>query len=333
MAPREALSIGGAFLLGAAIAWTACSGGPGPPRAGTGLTFVRYVPSAWEREWTSRVRNASFSPDVCLVMKLPAEQERSDAYLARAAAFASGSEPLRAPDDGEDPVLSKMVYRRGNAHIAHYLEPLVGGLRHPHMCRPGAPDVVLNRSFLIPERADPALAAPPRTLLFDLGAASWSEGPGGASPAWFDAEYARGGLPFSRMFMWEAAPVDQGALFRGIPERMRAHVRYFNVPVEQEPGGLFNAFNVLLAEAAEDDHVVVKLDIDSPYVENEVVQQLMRNPRILGLVDEFYFEHHAYWLPMARMWACNPQRCQSLRTSYGIFDSLRRMGVRAHSWT
>ena len=41
-----------------------------------------------------------------------------------------------------------------------------------------------------------------------------------------------------------------------------------------------------------EDFVVFKLDIDSLLVGFALVKQLMADPQLLELVDEFYFEHH-----------------------------------------
>ncbi|KAI9008731.1 hypothetical protein DFJ74DRAFT_688389 [Hyaloraphidium curvatum] len=224
-----------------------------------------------------------------------------------------------------------MVYRTPHGLEARYVEPLVGGLRHPHVCR-SFPEA-WNREFLLPERRGDPREPAPRSLFFDLGAGAWAEGIGGASPSFFHAVYRRGGLGFARMFLWEATRTDPVAFFRGVPEDMRPRVQFYNVPVEKESNGLFSVFNAVLAEAAPEDHVVLKVDIDSPGLEDEIVAHLASTPKLAALVDEVYYEHHADWMPMAKTWSCHVVKCPPLRASYDVFGQLRRLGIRAHSWT
>ena len=51
----------------------------------------------------------------------------------------------------------------------------------------------------------------------------------------------------------------------------------------------------------------------------------------LGLIDEFYFEHHVNTQPMNRYWATQGAP-QTLADSYRIFTALRGRGVIAHAW-
>jgi len=41
-----------------------------------------------------------------------------------------------------------------------------------------------------------------------------------------------------------------------------------------------------------EDYVVFKLDIDSPAIEIALVQQIMDDPQLLTLIDEFFFERY-----------------------------------------
>ena len=62
------------------------------------------------------------------------------------------------------------------------------------------------------------------------------------------------------------------------------------------------------------------------------MSQLLADDGLVGLVDEFYFEHHvSKGSPMAyHGWGHHVPR--SLAQSYDLFLRLRRAGVRAHSW-
>jgi len=83
---------------------------------------------------------------------------------------------------------------------------------------------------------------------------------------------------------------------------------------------------------------VVKIDIDTPEVEIMLVMQLLEDEILLGLVDEFYFEHHVHGNPMQfRGWGNLRRKNENMlhpgiEHSYKIFQLLREKGVRAHSW-
>jgi len=51
----------------------------------------------------------------------------------------------------------------------------------------------------------------------------------------------------------------------------------------------------------------------------------------MGLVDEFYFEHHVNTEPMHRYWGTQGAP-QTLADSYRIFKALHAKGVMAHAW-
>jgi hypothetical protein len=75
-----------------------------------------------------------------------------------------------------------------------------------------------------------------------------------------------------------------------------------------------------------------QIDIDNNEVEEALVRQLLADPSLLALVDEFYWEHHVNFAPMSELW--NTQgSSQRMSHSLALFSQLRRAGVRAHSWT
>ena len=79
------------------------------------------------------------------------------------------------------------------------------------------------------------------------------------------------------------------------------------------------------------DFCAFKLDIDTPWVEMPVVEQLLENP---GNLKEFFFEHHVVSPVMSPWWARGGPGAMkgTTRDSYEIFTKLRQKGVRSHSW-
>jgi len=86
---------------------------------------------------------------------------------------------------------------------------------------------------------------------------------------------------------------------------------------------------VLHKVARNEDFVMLKLDIDQAR-EIMIVWALLKDPNILAVVDEFFFEHHTTTSSMARYWGANVA-C-NLTDTYNIFLQLRNVGVRTHGW-
>lgn len=83
--------------------------------------------------------------------------------------------------------------------------------------------------------------------------------------------------------------------------------------------------------AAPDDFVVVKLDIDTPVIEDALVDQILNQTSLSSLIDEFFFKHHVNMKPLAQSWETD-QYPQTTAASYKLFHQLRMRGLRTHSW-
>jgi hypothetical protein len=87
---------------------------------------------------------------------------------------------------------------------------------------------------------------------------------------------------------------------------------------------------MLLETFNEDDFIVVKLDVDTSWVELPLAYQLLEDPRYANLIDHFYFEHHVWQQEMAPGWmdSMNGTVADSLR----LFQALREKGIPSHYW-
>ena len=119
--------------------------------------------------------------------------------------------------------------------------------------------------------------------------------------------------------------------FEGAGLRDMGRLHFMNWPVASGARDPLNPWQLLKSTVSAEDFVVVKLDIDTPSVELELIDQLIADPELHGLVDVFYFEHHVYIHDFEWCWG-RTFAPQTLRDSYAIFDSLRRLGIAAHSW-
>ena len=78
------------------------------------------------------------------------------------------------------------------------------------------------------------------------------------------------------------------------------------------------------------DFVVVKLDIDTPAIEQTIIAVLAQRPDLAALIDELFFEYHFYYDGLDFGWGDNVQG--DVDTAIGTMFRLRSLGIRAHFW-
>jgi hypothetical protein len=89
---------------------------------------------------------------------------------------------------------------------------------------------------------------------------------------------------------------------------------------------------MILSETTPSDFVVLKIDIDNWKVEEKFVQQILDFPEISARIDEMYWEHHVNFHPMNTYWGASVHDSFKMVDSIKIFEKLRNLGIRAHSW-
>ena len=119
-------------------------------------------------------------------------------------------------------------------------------------------------------------------------------------------------------------------MFKQVPKELMASFHWINVGVSTDIGDKLNPFTTLLENFNRDDFVVVKLDIDTPEMENTLANQLKDDPAILDLVDVFYYEHHVKQKELAIHWTSS--MFGSVGGSLDLMSALRARGVSAHYW-
>ena len=218
------------------------------------------------------------------------------------------------------------------------IEPLASFLRHPlAICSPGADaDLILDKSYLLIPFAHEVGANHSYKWLFDAGASTYDTGAGGASQSWFVNTYRSRGYEFDRIIGWEAAPTEPERQWSAVPADIKRKTSWYNIPATTEVGGADNPLTFIKELTKPEDYVVFKLDIDAPAVEVALVQQLMSDPELWALVDDFFFEHHVAGSPMqSNGWgdlSKSKTPMGDIEDSYAIFMFLREKGIRAHSW-
>ena len=119
-------------------------------------------------------------------------------------------------------------------------------------------------------------------------------------------------------------------VFSNVPKIYEAAYHWINVGVSSDLDSRQNPFNMLKDNYKEDDLIIVKLDIDTPHVENVLARQMRDDPQLANLIDHFYFEHHVHLKELEDSWGTDVKG--SVADSLRLFHGLRKAGVAAHSW-
>jgi hypothetical protein len=170
-----------------------------------------------------------------------------------------------------------------------------------------------------------------QTILLDLGSSyfrGWNGDSTAAAGMWFYEYYKRFGVKFDRIIAFEHSLLNQKVAWEQLPEEIFPVYTFINVGITAG-SGRFNPWSMLQTIARSSDHVVVKLDIDTPPIENALINEILNNSSIHSLIDELFFEHHVTVNEMVQFWG-SPGR--QLKDSYVLFRNLRQLGIRMHSW-
>ena len=142
--------------------------------------------------------------------------------------------------------------------------------------------------------------------------------------------YGKFGFHFDHIYAYEATETQPAKVFEQVPNDLMASFHWINVGVSADIGSKLNPFVTLLDNFKKDDFVVVKLDIDSPEIENNLANQLRNDTKISDLVDVFYYEHHVKQKELAGYWR-SKMFC-SVGGSLQLMSALRAKGVSSHYW-
>uniref|UniRef100_A0A7S1NBA7 Uncharacterized protein n=1 Tax=Eutreptiella gymnastica TaxID=73025 RepID=A0A7S1NBA7_9EUGL len=219
-----------------------------------------------------------------------------------------------------------------------YLEPLAVALRHPEvpcdLVGRGKDKTGDTNWIVFPQWSNRRAR---RSYFFDLGSTTYTAGMFGHrdSLAWFVQRFRQKGTEFDEIFAWEKNTINALRYWKKVPNDMVAKMHFYNVATTTDPHDSQNALRIVEEVARPEDFVVFKLDIDSNHIEQLIVQQLIDSPKLQGLVDELFWEHHVSLSPMQWYGWGDASRFPNTGTimdSYRNFTKLRQLGIRAHSW-
>ena len=113
---------------------------------------------------------------------------------------------------------------------------------------------------------------------------------------------------------------------------------FYNIPISGNQSTTDSAINFIKNLARPEDFVSFKLDIDSPLIEVQVALDILQQPEVAELVDEFFFEFHFLCDIMRKCgWGHRmPKKYLGLTLDrprvMEFFQDLRKKGIRAHIW-
>ena len=299
------------------------------------MEFIKYIPSTIEQMWSAEIKRVASNERT---WKVGCQLLNND--LVKVQELVSAVKAYENDPSSAKSHLSAHEFRDSctGRHSLVHIEPLVSFLRHPLALCPKtefAADI-LDKAYLVVPYKDEITYDESTKWLFDAGASTYDTGAGGASQSWFVDTYGARGIEFDRIIGWEAAKTDPPNQWDGVPADIKRKTSWFNIPVTTGVGDADNPLTFIKHLTKPEDFVVFKIDIDSPLVEIALVKQLMADPQLLELVDEFYFEHHVSGSPMQWLgWGDlqnSDAELSTLPESYELFTFLREHGVRAHSW-
>lgn len=315
--------------------------------------FVRYESSPWETTW---IENAKLWRDLeCQKMAEPYHLERAlwSVYQAQKKNRSPVVNDRPAVSFDDDEIFSKFVYRCNGRETFEYIEPLVGILRDPLTMCPGPYQAVGRfddgENWIQAKRYqiyEPAATEGTHLsyceensflctlrLLFDVGASTYhgiGDDPSFIGSKWFVKNFANFNVSFDHIYAFEFKPRSPSDVFFDLPVNLLARYSYYNMGVSSKIGDVWNVWSFVKEIARPADHVLVKLDIDSPGIEENFIIQLKNDPVLLSLVDEMTYEDHVDCEVMRPYWGLNNAR--KMTDSYDDFLFLRKNGVRMHSW-
>lgn len=146
-------------------------------------------------------------------------------------------------------------------------------------------------------------------------------------------------IAFHQDYGFEYSLLEPVDFWKRVPPLVRPYYHFFNAPISADTDrDALSPYNFLLQIATPQDFVSFKLDIDTPSIEIPLALQLLNDPKIAELVDEFFFElHFRCEILMTCSWPNSiPKEINGLKmerySAMKFFQKLRELGIRSHFW-
>lgn len=149
---------------------------------------------------------------------------------------------------------------------------------------------------------------------------------GGPSIPLFRSWYRQNCIEFDHIYAWDARIMK--SWMGRVPPEDKARVTFWNERINATDA---SALGVLRRTARPEDFVVLKVDFDTPDVEQQIVDEIINRPtELAALVDEMFLEfsvpNYTHTSKSQEGFAAAAKR------GIKVLTSLRRLGIRAHFW-
>lgn len=217
---------------------------------------------------------------------------------------------------------------------AGYVEPMLPPFRSHKIC--SSRKSLMDMSFLVHDFERMCLQLKPssKIVLVDMGASLAFHGGNNNPMLELMDQYEKFGFPFDHIYAFEVTTLDTKKVFTELlPEKYFSSYHWINTGVSVGENDKMNPLHSIIKKFDEDDLIIVKLDIDTPWLELPLVSQLLEGGDdgiYHKLVDHFYFEHHIYLQELKRAWGRKVNG--TIYDSLNVFTTLRKKGIAAHSW-
>ena len=150
--------------------------------------------------------------------------------------------------------------------------------------------------------------------------------------------YGQMNVTFDEIYGWEATLLEPSAFWREVPPALRAKYHFYDTYMEANVTNGNSPLRMIKQIARQNDFVAFKLDIDTPKVEIPTALEILNNPELTTLIDEFYLELHFRCDIMIYCgWGDDiPTKEDGLIRSrwhaMNFFRECRMKGIRSHFW-
>jgi len=218
-----------------------------------------------------------------------------------------------------------------------YIEPLLPPMRDSKICTTGEfMKHLMSLDYLVHdfEHICRMLKPASKLVFIDMGASLKFHGNTDQPVVELLNLYEKFGFHFDHIYGFEINEMSSTEVYGTLlPEKYFPFYHWINVGVNHTEGHKLNPLHSILSKFDVDDFIVVKLDIDTPFVEIPLAHQLLEGGTdgiYHKLVDQFYFEHHVHLGELADNWATSMKG--SIKESLELFYGLRDKGIPSHFW-
>jgi hypothetical protein len=230
-------------------------------------------------------------------------------------------------------LLSHIKHLGNSKSDKQFLEPLLPQLRHADICV-NKKAHMMDMKYMVHDFRFICNTMTPhtRTILVDMGGSLIFHK--GQNPIIVLSDlYKKFGIHFDHVYAYEMTPFTPNqtkTLFASlIPDDWQTSYHWINTGVDSTVNVNLNPFSMIKKYFLPEDLVVVKLDIDTPSIELPLAHELLNDPSLHSLIDQFYFEYHVK-LKELNDWRGRTQG--SIYDAMHLMTQLREKGVAAHFW-